>query len=1162
MEANARRQKSVKFAPSSYPRKWDTDEVCAFLEGRGIPDDITKMFRESLVNGLILFELTDNDLIDMGMNRNDQDKVRRFRVLKEIKELLNSHLSGVRPKAQGKKRQQQAKTQAEKLDPKASPFRPDPKILQMVTGAHKMPANAKSVPFVDFPLMIMSQMQQQANDQRVKATLSKIESDSGEGGASKNDDNPLSPPAQLKRTMSANTEAIAKKLERSIMESLKVSIPDPKKRMEMAEKMLDKAFGRSKDAPSNDAVTVAGSNTREHPAFPGVPLTRGRGTDHISCDVSGVSVTEKDWIWSNRQADVDVLEACMPSDEIVAALRKEWTKRLALHAKDFKDTELSLERFPYYVDSDVVEKLMGSAVLFLQRPELRALMHDIPRLSRGVILGGLPKRSRKMQITLAQALAVDVGANLIVVTSETVKEVLEAAGTKPTDRGSPVMQMLLSVAAAHSPCIVYFEGIDGNFFETRADLDRLTRFLDFVKGTPTEKSQTLFIFGVEAGKMPSSLLESAGIDPSNFNRGDNKKGGRSPGGKPNPLDFLSKLLGGKMPPRRSPGGSASSTRRRPPPMGGIPGLPPFLSNLGGGSSGAPQILPGGDGVVFTVEIGGDGESGDGDSGIPPPKKASPMDRPKDAEIDETLSMMDVVAYALPKDPAVLNALDDKLRGDNEAAATLKNRVSLIAFVEKAGLACPDPEAFVFSDRVLTDTEMHFIVKRAVKKHIASPDFKRVATAVATADASAATNALAIPGALFSSAAKDIPDSKGVKVGKDGKIQKDNERLELDEYETNLQREVIRPDQIGVKFKDIGGLGTIKKAVKEKIIMPIKNPKLFSRGILSTKPKGLLLFGPPGTGKTMMAKAIATEVNASFISISPASIGSKWVGESEKYARAVFTLARKIAPSVIFIDEIDAIFATRSGHESSVDRKVKNVLMQEWDGLRSAHDQVLVLGATNRPMDLDDAILRRLETRIMVGLPDAKGCEKILKLMLKDDELDDDLDLKHWSQRCMEKKYNGSDLKLLCREAAMARVREFLKMRTKAESTKDEADADGASKAKEEEEEKKAADPTTLVNADASKDSPKNFAAIWAMKDDVTEQGVKAPELARAASLHEDESSAALRPITTKDFEKAFKKVAPSSPSDALMEAVRAWDSKFGEGGAGKGSGRAALSLYT
>ncbi|XP_024312644.1 uncharacterized protein LOC100835916 isoform X2 [Brachypodium distachyon] len=254
-----------------------------------------------------------------------------------------------------------------------------------------------------------------------------------------------------------------------------------------------------------------------------------------------------------------------------------------------------------------------------------------------------------------------------------------------------------------------------------------------------------------------------------------------------------------------------------------------------------------------------------------------------------------------------------------------------------------------------------------------------------------------------------------------------------EFEKKLLGDVIPPEEIGVTFDDIGALENVKETLMELVMLPLKRPELFSKGQLMKPCKGILLFGPPGTGKTMLAKAVATEAGANFINISMSSIASKWFGEGEKYVKAVFSLASKIAPSVIFVDEVDGMLGRRENpgeHEAM--RKMKNEFMVNWDGLRTkAKERVLVLAATNRPFDLDEAVIRRLPRRLMVNLPDATNRKKILSVILAKEDMADDVDLDALAN--LTEGYSGSDLKNLCITAANRPIREILEKEKKERS---------------------------------------------------------------------------------------------------------------------------------
>lgn len=260
-----------------------------------------------------------------------------------------------------------------------------------------------------------------------------------------------------------------------------------------------------------------------------------------------------------------------------------------------------------------------------------------------------------------------------------------------------------------------------------------------------------------------------------------------------------------------------------------------------------------------------------------------------------------------------------------------------------------------------------------------------------------------------------------------------------EFEKILLSEVIPPDELGVTFDHIGALDNVKEALRELVMLPLQRPELFTKGQLRKPCRGLLLFGPPGTGKTMLAKAVATEAGANFINISLATIASKWFGEAEKYVKAVFTLASKISPSVIFIDEVDSMLGRRGKDtEHSAMRKLKNEFMSSWDGLRTREkERVLVLAATNRPFDLDEAVIRRFPRRLMVDLPDALNRAKILKIILADEDIASDLDIDELASATDS--YSGSDLKNLCTTAAYQRIREILDQEKK---EKEKAIADG------------------------------------------------------------------------------------------------------------------------
>ncbi|OWM90680.1 uncharacterized protein LOC116195970 isoform X2 [Punica granatum] len=250
-------------------------------------------------------------------------------------------------------------------------------------------------------------------------------------------------------------------------------------------------------------------------------------------------------------------------------------------------------------------------------------------------------------------------------------------------------------------------------------------------------------------------------------------------------------------------------------------------------------------------------------------------------------------------------------------------------------------------------------------------------------------------------------------------------LAKDDYEKNFVSALVPPGEIGVKFDDIGALEDVKSALNELVILPMRRPELFSRGNLLRPCKGILLFGPPGTGKTLLAKALATEAGANFISITGSTLTSKWFGDAEKLTKALFTFASRLAPVIIFVDEVDSLLGARGGaFEHEATRRMRNEFMAAWDGLRSKDSQrILILGATNRPFDLDDAVIRRLPRRIHVDLPDAENRKKILKIILANENLEPGFEIDKLANST--EGYSGSDLKNLCIAAAYRPVQELL-----------------------------------------------------------------------------------------------------------------------------------------
>jgi len=233
-------------------------------------------------------------------------------------------------------------------------------------------------------------------------------------------------------------------------------------------------------------------------------------------------------------------------------------------------------------------------------------------------------------------------------------------------------------------------------------------------------------------------------------------------------------------------------------------------------------------------------------------------------------------------------------------------------------------------------------------------------------------------------------------------------------------DIIVTEKPSVTLKDIAGLENAKQTLREAIVLPLMRPDLFSG---ARRPwKGILLFGPPGCGKTLLAKATAAEVEATFFNVSASSIISKWLGESEKLVKTLFELAREKQPSIIFIDEVDALAGARGGEHDAM-RRVKTELLTAMDGLSSSEtDRIVTVGATNLPEAIDGAFRRRFERRIYIPLPDVAAREAIYKYNTRGIETSSDVDFSILAE--ITDCYSGADIAMVCREAIMTPIREL------------------------------------------------------------------------------------------------------------------------------------------
>lgn len=270
-----------------------------------------------------------------------------------------------------------------------------------------------------------------------------------------------------------------------------------------------------------------------------------------------------------------------------------------------------------------------------------------------------------------------------------------------------------------------------------------------------------------------------------------------------------------------------------------------------------------------------------------------------------------------------------------------------------------------------------------------------------------------------------PPALDVRTSEPTSIKEPTTESEVDDEAKKLQEmisDTILTERPSVKMSEVAGLADAKQAIDDAILAPMKHPELF-KGKARQPWRGILFYGPAGCGKTLVAKAVASEVNATFFNVSAANIVSKWLGESERLVMNLFELARKNQPAIIFIDELDSIGVSRSGDDVGGERRLKTQLLTELQGLASNEDErITLIGATNLPWDLDFALRSRFEKKIHVPLPGKEARSKIFGIHMEDVEVSPTIDYDELAD--LTEGYSGRDISVVCREAAMEPIRDL------------------------------------------------------------------------------------------------------------------------------------------
>ncbi|KAF3080799.1 Vacuolar protein sorting-associated protein 4 [Orbilia oligospora] len=360
-------------------------------------------------------------------------------------------------------------------------------------------------------------------------------------------------------------------------------------------------------------------------------------------------------------------------------------------------------------------------------------------------------------------------------------------------------------------------------------------------------------------------------------------------------------------------------------------------------------------------------------------------------------------------------------------------------------------------------------------------------------------------------------ANGKESGAGGKGKGDEDDLDTDSKKLRgALSGAILTEKPNIRWEDVAGLEQAKEALKEAVILPIKFPHLFTG---KRKPwKGILLYGPPGTGKSYLAKAVATEANSTFFSVSSSDLVSKWMGESERLVKQLFSMARENKPSIIFIDELDALCGNRGEGESEASRRIKTEMLVQMDGVGHDSTGVLVLGATNIPWQLDGAIRRRFQRRIHIALPDAASRQRMFQISVGTTPCE--LGPQDYRQLGkISEGYSGSDISIAVNDALMQPIRK-IQMATHYKWIEVPEKMGGENDDREE----------RVVKRKLTPCSPGDKGAM-----EMTWVDVKSEDLAEP-------------PLTLKDFVKAVQSSRPTVSQEDVKKS-NDWTAEFGSEGA-------------